>query len=429
MRTKEKGITLIVLAVTILVVLIVLGVTITSIITDKGIIKQSQNAKEIHIEKRFNESIQLAITKARMDYHDKKIDKGYFEEIKNYLSSTNDFKNKATYSFINYNKDLNIEDENVEDNQVNALIVNISNYKYIINENGATLLANNSSNQSSSNQGSSTVSSEPHQHNYKYYNLDGTEIGTEHPATIGIYKYKCVGCGDEISHEVTVEYEDKDENEHYIYKCNCGLEPTENHILGDAATCTTSQKCIKCNRILVSSLNHDFTSQTVTDTYKKLDATCTDAAVYYYKCSRCDESSKDNTNATYSSGSAKGHSWSSHTWPESGTITLTCQNCTATQKHTIVKYKYYNDSKHYYRYCNTCLHYYQLKDHNWGYYCTYYSTSQHNRQQKCKDCNATKGSVTKHSMTYVTTAGQDKIYKCATCSWSGTYKSGTSWWK
>ncbi|MCQ2462178.1 MAG: fibronectin type III domain-containing protein [Clostridia bacterium] len=48
---------------------------------------------------------------------------------------------------------------------------------------------------------------------------------------------------------------------------------------------------------------HNFTSKTKTATYLKSDATCTNAAVYYYKCADC--SAKGTT--TYTNGSALGH--------------------------------------------------------------------------------------------------------------------------
>ena len=94
---------------------------------------------------------------------------------------------------------------------------------------------------------------------------------------------------------------------------------TNNGVRTDA-TCTAAatyyQKCSRCTtkdtskyNSVGSALGHDFTSQTTTSTYLKSAATCTAKAVYYYKCSRCTE--KGTT--TYESGNALGHDFTSQT--------------------------------------------------------------------------------------------------------------------
>ena len=94
--------------------------------------------------------------------------------------------------------------------------------------------------------------------------------------------------------------------------------PATGHTPGADATCTTAQTCTVCGAQLAAALNHDFTSKTTTDTYLKSAATCTDAAVYYYKCSRC--SAKGTT--TYSYGSALGHSMGDWTQTKAPTCTV-----------------------------------------------------------------------------------------------------------
>ena len=58
------------------------------------------------------------------------------------------------------------------------------------------------------------------------------------------------------------------------------------------------------HRFLKSALDHDFTEKLVDDAHLKTGATCTEAAVYYYDCSRCDTHS---TADTYSYGDPLGH--------------------------------------------------------------------------------------------------------------------------
>ena len=59
-RKKEKGITLIALAVTIIVMLILAGVTISTLISENGIITQGQKAKLANKIAQIREEIELA---------------------------------------------------------------------------------------------------------------------------------------------------------------------------------------------------------------------------------------------------------------------------------------------------------------------------------------------------------------------------------
>ncbi len=80
-----------------------------------------------------------------------------------------------------------------------------------------------------------------------------------------------------------------------ITSCNHYNQTTPVHV---AATCTEggydAKVCSYCNSHFnktgtIPALGHDFTSQTATNTYLKSAATCTEDAVYFYKCSRCAE--------------------------------------------------------------------------------------------------------------------------------------------
>lgn len=76
-------------------------------------------------------------------------------------------------------------------------------------------------------------------------------------------------------------------------------------------TCTaqgyTTHYCNNCGFSKVDTYtdptNHNFTSKTTTDVYLKSAATCTEAAVYYYKCTNCSEKGTE----TYVHGSELGH--------------------------------------------------------------------------------------------------------------------------
>lgn len=101
------------------------------------------------------------------------------------------------------------------------------------------------------------------------------------------------------------------------YTCDCGYSytdkdiPATGHSYGPAATCTTPQTCTVCGTQLKAALGHDFLSKTESDTYLKSAATCVNNAVYYYKCSHCNESSKNHNGTTWTkANSALGHNFS-----------------------------------------------------------------------------------------------------------------------
>ncbi len=59
-KTKEEnGITLIALVVTIVVLLILVGITLTYVMGDNGIVKQAQDAKVRHEISKYQEAIDL----------------------------------------------------------------------------------------------------------------------------------------------------------------------------------------------------------------------------------------------------------------------------------------------------------------------------------------------------------------------------------
>ena len=88
--------------------------------------------------------------------------------------------------------------------------------------------------------------------------------------------------------------------------------------------------CICCAAIGLTGCKknkhiHAFDQQVITDEYKATDATCTEAATYYYSCS-CGEKGTE----TFTSGNALGHSFTNYvsdnnaTCTEDGTKTAVC---------------------------------------------------------------------------------------------------------
>lgn len=110
----------------------------------------------------------------------------------------------------------------------------------------------------------------------------------------------CGTCGQKYKYE----YTSTGKGYHGVRQgCVCGSSTGTEDCSGGTATCTSQAKCSKCGAAYGNAKGHSFTSKSTTSTYLKSGATCTSAAVYYYKCSRC--TAKDTS--TYTSGSALGH--------------------------------------------------------------------------------------------------------------------------
>ena len=98
--------------------------------------------------------------------------------------------------------------------------------------------------------------------------------------------------------------------------------------------------CICCAAIGLTGCKkdkhiHAFDKHVITDEYKATDATCTEAATYYYSC-ECGEKGTE----TFTSGNALGHSFTNYvsdnnaTCTEDGTKTAKCDRCN--EKDTVI---------------------------------------------------------------------------------------------
>lgn len=95
------------------------------------------------------------------------------------------------------------------------------------------------------------------------------------------------------------------------YTCDCGYSYVENDIdalghaevqhSGQSATCTANgyQDYVTCSRCsyttyeVINALGHNFNNKVATSEYQKSSANCINKAVYYYSCSNCGLSSKN----------------------------------------------------------------------------------------------------------------------------------------
>lgn len=216
-------------------------------------------------------------------------------------------------------------------------------------------------------------------HNYGDYEVVAEATCTEEGTELSV----CSICGDEITRSVSALGHDFSETEE------------SNTYLKTTASCTQNgvyyYKCSRCGEsskdntnttFTTAKLAHSYTSQTQTSTYLKTAASCTQNGVYYYKCANCTASSKNDTNTTYTT-SKTAHSYTSKTKTNTYLKTsATCQrnavyyykcaNCTASSKNdTNTTYNGDKAGHSYTASCNGCSgngYTWKSANANW-YYC------------------------------------------------------------
>jgi Tfp pilus assembly protein PilE len=120
-NSKNKGVTLIALIITIIVLLILAGVSISLVVGDNGIVNKSQNAASETNKAQIQEEIQLAYSNAKLDKYDSSKDAEMATLIKTELEKTYG-EGKVT----------------VEENDDGDYIVTISGEKYIVGNDGVS---------------------------------------------------------------------------------------------------------------------------------------------------------------------------------------------------------------------------------------------------------------------------------------------------
>lgn len=152
---NNKGITLIALIITIIVLLILAGVTLSMVMGDSGIFKKANNAKNATEESNIIEDAKLAVMNEQTEYYSTntsgKSFKQYLEEKFNGEYKTSD-NAKLSYNggnLISYNKDgketiLLIDDQNKI--SISSKIVD-NNNTYITNSDGTLIIVSTAENE------------------------------------------------------------------------------------------------------------------------------------------------------------------------------------------------------------------------------------------------------------------------------------------
>ena len=101
-NTKEKGITLIALVVTITVLIILATVSINTVLGDNGIIKRAQKARDSYSNSQKSEDEQMAVLANEMAQYDEDENSGVIEKTKSYVGYYADIDGDGTVDGIIY---------------------------------------------------------------------------------------------------------------------------------------------------------------------------------------------------------------------------------------------------------------------------------------------------------------------------------------
>jgi hypothetical protein len=234
----------------------------------------------------------------------------------------------------------------------------------------------------------------------------------------------------------------------YYYSCGCGEVGTSTFTVGEALghsyigketkapTCTSDGvrtftcSCGHSYTQPIAKYSHSFTAKVVSASYLKTDANCNSPAVYYFKCSGCNEKGGDDDTYTDGNKNELNHvGTTTDTYQQNNSnvqhkIVTICNTCTKTIKSV--------DGTHTFDANNTCtlctqhVHKFEVKDTNNKYVdksatCTTKATYFY----KCVGCDA-KGTETYEFGEYAShiwTNNKDEQYikVAATCNAVATY--------
>ena len=217
----------------------------------------------------------------------------------------------------------------------------------------------------------------------------------------------------------------------YYKSCICGATGTETFTYGSAlghtggtATCTAKAVCSRCQQSYGEMLPHTYDQEAVSDEYKKSDADCLNAAVYYKSCT-CGAVGTE----TFTAGSALGHTGGTATCTAKAVCTRCNQSYGETLPHTYDQEKVSDQHKKSDADCLNAAVYYKscscgangtetftvgaALGHTGG-------TATCTAQAVCTRCNQSYGEILPH--TYDQKATTDEYVKsAATCTAKAVY--------
>lgn len=131
---KQKGITLIALVITIIVLLILAGVSINLVIGENGILEKAKNAADLTKSVTVQEAVEMAITNAKIDFFTTKMDKAFYEYLTYDIFEEQLEKNG--YKMIADKNDISTPyNAFIEDSSIESVTGEYDNIVYITNMN------------------------------------------------------------------------------------------------------------------------------------------------------------------------------------------------------------------------------------------------------------------------------------------------------
>ena len=130
MKTNQKGITLIALVITIIVLLILAGVSIAMLTGDNGILKQTNKAKVAQIEGQVKEEVNLAIQAAKMYAEEQAVSTPEGYSAAEHLSTDIITEMKKDLPAIDTNKGYNVTASNGSDDTAGTITVTYTTDNY-----------------------------------------------------------------------------------------------------------------------------------------------------------------------------------------------------------------------------------------------------------------------------------------------------------
>ncbi len=139
---NSKGITLIVLVITIIVLLILAGVSIATITGQNGVLIKANSAKEETTKGQVLEELKIIITEAETDFFAKKERVPTLKELSEYLRDnrldidmTITYQQKLAKVTIDESPIIDSETEEVNYENIDYVLIEYKNYEFILNKN------------------------------------------------------------------------------------------------------------------------------------------------------------------------------------------------------------------------------------------------------------------------------------------------------
>ena len=204
--------------------------------------------------------------------------------------------------------------------------------------------------------------------------------------------------------------------EYYICTAGCGKMYVDEFGVEEIADPAT---------VVIAALGHDYSEKIETASHYKTEAAnCQVAHVYWFNCSRCTASARDDAGADdkYFTGTTFGaHQFDLENWgyqeSDGHAHLCTVENCGAhdeVQTHNI-NWQYISDDTHHWKECSTCGYHAEEAEHDYDDACDIY----------CNTCNDSREAPHDFDMENWETSYQNHYHVCKLCGQMGYIDSHT----